>query len=339
VIGDEGIAGARGPTASGPPDTLTPLLGELSSLGVSSQPGERLARHTSFKIGGPAGAFVEPVREADAIVALTAAAARGVPVLMVGLGSNLLVSDHGFAGLVVSLARACRTVAVEGERLRAGAGVSLAKAAHVAESQGLTGLEFAVSIPGTVGGAVVMNAGAHGRSTADAVVAVRVFDPRSGVMTLPRAELAYAYRYSRAQTEPWVVLEALFQLRAASVAQVRDTMRGYMEHRRKTQPVGEKNAGSMFKNPPGAFAAALIEAVGAKGWRCGGAEVSSLHANFIANDGTATARDVLDLMRRVRSAVRDRFGILLRPEVRWVGPSEGEDGTTWDDLWLKADDG
>ena len=313
-----------------------PIGAILSTLGVSWRSGERLARHTSFKIGGPAAAFTEPADEAEALVVARAARDHGIPLVVVGLGSNLLVSDRGFDGLVLSLARACRGVRREGDRLAAGAGVSLAKVAHAAARHELSGVEFAVSIPGTVGGAAVMNAGAHGRSAQDVVSAVRVWDPGRGVVVLPRDDLQYAYRMSRVQRESWVVLDVWFDLTPTPPEVIHRTMRGYMEHRRTTQPVGEKNAGSMFKNPPGDFAARLIEAVGAKGWREGGASVSRLHANFIANDGTATARDVLTLMRRVSAAVQERFHTALTPEVRWVGPPEGEDGTTWDNLWLPA---
>ncbi len=317
--------------------SLAPIAVAVSRLGVSSRPGERLARHTSFKIGGPAECFVEPQDDQETLAVLEAARDLGAPVLVMGLGSNLLVSDRGFAGLVLSLARAHRQVAVEpGGLLAAGAGVSLAKAAHTAMRHGLSGLEFAVSIPGTVGGAVAMNAGAHGRSTADVVSRVRVWDPCRGAVVLQADEMQYAYRESRLQQEPWVALDAWFHLESASTAAIQDAMRRHMDHRRATQPVGEKNAGSMFKNPPGDFAARLIEAVGAKGWQVGGAGVSTLHANFIANDGTASADDVLTLMRRVRAAVQERFGVALTPEVRWVGPPEGEDGTTWDNLWLPA---
>jgi len=317
---------------------LEPLAAELRRLGVSARPGEMLARHTSFKIGGPADLFVEPLQQGDAVRVLAAATDHGVPIMVVGLGSNLLVSDRGFRGLALSLARACRQAEVVGEGLRVGAGVSLAKVAHLALRHELTGVEFAVSIPGTVGGAAVMNAGAHGRSMADVVERVRVWDPNRGVVVLEGREMAYNYRFSQAQREPWVVMEVWLRLRPASSQTVLNTMRQFMDHRRLTQPVGERNAGSMFKNPPGGYAAALIEAVGAKGWRVGAASVSTLHANFIANEGTATAGDVLRLMRQVRRAVRDRFHITLRPEVRWVGPPEGEDGTTWDNLWLRADD-
>ncbi len=311
-----------------------PIVEILRTLGVDARPAEPLARHTSFKIGGPAEAFWEPPDEARAVVAARAVHDRGLPLLVVGLGSNLLVSDRGFGGLVLSLARACRDVRREGTTLSAGAGVSLAKVAHVAAEHELSGVEFAVSIPGTVGGAAVMNAGAHGRSAQDVVQRVRVWDPARGVVVLPREAMRYAYRSSQAQREPWVVLGVSFALTPAPRAAILRTMRDHMEHRRATQPVGEKNAGSMFKNPPGDFAARLIEAVGAKGWREGGARVSTLHANFMANDGTATARDVLILMRRVAAAVWERFHLALAPEVRWVGPPEGEDGTTWDNLWL-----
>ncbi|MCL8206933.1 MAG: UDP-N-acetylmuramate dehydrogenase [Actinomycetia bacterium] len=320
-------------------EALAPLADRLRTLGVPHLAGEPLRRHTTFGIGGPAGLFVEPDTTAALAAALDALREAGVPWFVVGLGSNLLVSDRGYPGVVLSLLRAGRELAVRGDRLEAGAGVPLAKAAHAAQAAGLSGLEYAISIPGSVGGAVAMNAGAHGAATADVLEAVTLWSPEDGVVELAADALGFAYRYSRVHERPWVVLAARFRLVPADPGRVLALMRRHMAYRKATQPVGERNAGSMFKNPPEGRAGALIEAVGAKGWTEGGAHVSRLHANFIINTGDATARDVLTLMRRVRRAVMERFGAVLRPEVRWVGPPEGEAGTSWETLWLREDSG
>lgn len=318
---------------------VEPLLSRLRSLGMVVQAEEPLKRHTSFKIGGPAALYWEPENETILLEGLPWVRDSGLPFLMLGLGSNLLVSDAGYPGVVVQSQHALRDAKADHHTLILGAGVPLAKAANVAARHHLSGLEFAISIPGTVGGAVVMNAGAHGSSMMDVVESVEIWDPDSGVREISREDLHYRYRHSVFQ-EPacqGVALRARVGLRPGLPEEIRDRMRRYMDYRKATQPVGEKNAGSMFKNPPEGKSGALIEAIGAKGWVEGRAHISRLHANFIINDGDASAYDVLTLMRRVRAAVYAQFGAVLRPEVRWVGPAEGEAGTSWENLWLKAD--
>ncbi len=317
---------------------LAPLVERLRMLGLAVREQHLLGRHTSFKIGGPARIFWEPDSREELVTGLPLVHSAGAALFVLGLGSNLLVSDAGFAGVVVSTQRGLKEIREHGTELMLEAGVSLAKAAHHAQRLGLAGLEFAISIPGTVGGAATMNAGAHGASFADVVRRVTVFERGRGVRRLERAEMGYRYRDSAVQKEPWVVLDAEVALTPSDPDRVRQTMQGFMQHRKQTQPLGEKNAGSMFKNPEPERAGALIESVGAKGWRCGGAQVSPLHANFIINDQGATAAEVLALMRRIRAAVCRRHGIVLRPEVRWVGPHDGEDDATWDNLWLKEGD-
>ena len=314
---------------------LAPLRDQLRKLSLAVEENHPLARHTSFKIGGPAALFWEPPSFDAVMRGLPLVVESRAPLFLLGLGSNLLVSDRGFPGIVLSTGRGLRHADVQGAEIRLGAGVPLAKAANLAQQHGLAGLEFAISIPGTVGGAATMNAGAHGSSFSEVVRSVLMFVPGRGAVEMDRDALDYRYRLSRVQEEPWVVLEARLQLTPGHPDAVRARMQEFMAHRKRTQPVGEKNAGSMFKNPNQDRAGRLIEAVGAKGWRDGGAHISNLHANFIINDGHATAADVVALMRRVRQAVYDRFQILLRPEVRWVGPHDGEEGSTWDNLWLR----
>ncbi len=323
---------------------LAPLRDEMRRLGLDVEERHALSRHTSFKIGGPAALFWEPPTFSAVLAGLSVIAGAGVPLFALGLGSNLLVSDRGFDGSVMATGRGLRRAEVAGAHgsvLEVGAGVPLAKAANLAQQSGLSGLEFAISIPGTVGGAAAMNAGAHGSSFSEVVEELLVFVPGQGSVKMPAEELQYRYRQSRVQQEPWVVLEARLRLAPGSPEAIRARMQEYMARRKQTQPLGEKNAGSMFKNPTGYHAGRLLEDAGVKGWREGGAHISELHANFIINDGGATAEHVVTLMRRVRQVVLDTFHIRLVPEVRWVGPhdGDGEEGSTWDNLWLREDAG
>jgi UDP-N-acetylmuramate dehydrogenase len=318
--------------------STAPLEAELRTVGgLEVRRDHPLKRYTTFGIGGAARLFVEPRDQATLVAALEVLARHAWPWMVIGQGSNLLVSDEGYDGAVIRTVGALKTLRIEGRRLYAEAGVPLKKACNAAAQAGLSGLEFAISIPGSIGGAVTMNAGAHGSQTAAVVERVAVWQAGLGVVELGPELLQFGYRWSRVQVEPWVVLQVVLRLEPDDPARVLDRMNQFMAYRLRTQPVGERNAGSMFKNPEGATSGALIEAVGAKGWREGDAHVSTRHANFIINDGAASARDVLTLMRRVRRAVRERFGIVLKPEVRWVGPPAGEAGTTWDNLWLPED--
>ncbi|MBX5467642.1 MAG: UDP-N-acetylmuramate dehydrogenase [Firmicutes bacterium] len=301
---------------------------------------EPLWRHTSFRIGGPAAVFLEPRGEAEMVRALDWLSSRGIPLVILGLGTNLLVSDRGVRAVVVSSVRSLKAVTFSGFRIRAGAGVGLVRLARLAQAKGLSGLEFAVSIPGTLGGALVMNAGAHGSAMAAVVRRVTVWQPLKGAETLDSAAFEFDYRHSRFQKSPeMVALAAELWLEPGDPAAIQARMAHFLEYRLHTQPVGEPNAGSVFKNPAPLFAGQLIDSVGAKGWREGDAEVSTVHANFIVNRGRARAIEVLTLMRRIRRAVYQAYHVLLRPEIRWVGPPEGGAGTSWENLWYAAGEG
>lgn len=301
---------------------------------------EPLSRHTSFRIGGPAAVFLEPSGEEEMVTALDWLHLRGIPMVVLGLGTNLLVSDRGVGAVVISSVRSLRQVEFVGHTMRAGTGVGLVRLAHLAEERGFSGLEFAVSIPGTLGGALVMNAGAHGSAMAAVVRRVTIWQPGRGAETLDGAAFEFDYRESRFQRAPELVaLAAEIELEPADPAAIRARMAHFMEYRKRTQPVGEPNAGSVFKNPAPLYAGKLIDSVGAKGWREGDAEVSSVHANFIINRGRARATEVLALMRRVRRAVYQAYHVVLRPEIRWIGPPEGGAGTSWENLWYAAGEG
>jgi len=283
---------------------------------------EPMSRHTSFRVGGPADLYVRPADFPSLEAARAILAEAGLPVLVMGLGTNLLVRDGGIRGAVVSTARLSGW-RVDGTRMLAQSGSPLAALAREAARQGLSGLEFAAGIPGTLGGAVVMNAGAHGMCMADVVERVTV-QGRGGRAVLQRDELEFTYRSSSLRGRDLVVVEAVLNLRPSSGAEVRQRMQALLEVRRRTQPRGLPSAGSFFRNPPGVAAGFLIEQAGCKGMRVGGAEVSPVHANFLVNLGGATAADILALAARVRERVAERFGLWLEPEVEIVG----EDLTT-----------
>jgi UDP-N-acetylmuramate dehydrogenase len=301
--------------------------------------GVPLSRHTSFRIGGPAAVFVEPENLQGVIAVLDWVRDENLPYFIIGQGTNILVSDQGVDAVVISTSRGLRETAVDDCLIRAGSGVLLTRLCRIAERAQLTGLEFAISIPGTLGGALVMNAGAHGGSMVEIVDDVLVWDAVCGVRRLPAAEAQFQYRQSRFMHNPWIALEATLRLTPGDPEVIRDKMRQNMDYRKKSQPVGEPNAGSIFKNPLPEYAGRVIEQIGAKGWREGDAQVSDLHANFIVNAGQATAHDVLALMRRIRQEVFRQKGIVLKPEVRWIGPGEGGAETTWENLWCAEGDG
>lgn len=315
---------------------FAPIAEALRTLNVGPvRLKEPLSHHTSYRIGGPAEVYVEPETEAGVVAALNWLSHHAVPYFILGQGTNVLVSDRGVGAVVLSTSRGLKEVRTAGRRMEAGSGVLLTKLSHLAERAGLGGLEFAISIPGTLGGALVMNAGAHGSAMVEVVKTVKVWDPVLGVRDISAEEAEFEYRQSRFQRTPWIALAATMELRERDRESIRETMRHFMDVRLKTQPVGEPNAGSVFKNPTPLFAGRLIESIGAKGWRAGDAQVSTLHANFIVNLGEARATDVLELMRRIRCIVYQRYHVILRPEVRWIGPGEGGTNGTWENLWYE----
>jgi UDP-N-acetylmuramate dehydrogenase len=289
-------------------------------LGLSRD--EPLARHTYLRLGGPAAYYGEPA-EREAVRAVAGwAASEGLPLRVIGGGSNVLVDDDGVTAVVLSLRRACGDVRFEGERVVAGGGVMLPALARLAAANGLGGLEFAVGIPGTVGGALQSNAGiGDGRDIGGVVESVEVL--RDGeVRTLTRDEVAFEYRTTSLRGSSAVVLGATLVLTSRPEAECAEEMAGLLEARQASQPTADRNAGSIFRNPPGDHAGRLIEAAGCKGASVGGASVSELHANFIVHDGTASAADVAALMLEVRTRVADASGVTLVPEVEWWGDGE-----------------
>lgn len=278
-----------------------------------------MAPLTTFRIGGPAAIYLEPESERDLIAVGEAVRQTGVPYAVIGKGSNLLVSDQGFPGIVLRLGRGFRWAARDGDTLSAGGSMPLPALAGVALSHGLSGLEFGVAIPASLGGAVRMNAGAHAHELSEVVTSVDVFELEAGASwRVPAIEAGFAYRSSFLPADG-VVIGATVELAAGEPSHIRALMDEAREWRRRTQPVAEPNCGSVFKNPPGDHAARLIEAAGGKGRSVGGASVSAKHANFIATSEGARAADVVELVRSIQDLVAARFDIRLEPEVHLVG--------------------
>ena len=278
-----------------------------------------MAPLTTFRIGGPAAVFLEPETVEDLHAVARAVARAGVTVAIVGKGSNVLVADEGFAGIVLRLGRGFRWSARDGDTVTAGAAMPLPALAGVAQQHGLAGLGFGVAIPASLGGAVRMNAGAHDGQMADVVASVDVFELAADrARTIPAPEVRFAYRSTSLAADA-VVVAASLRLRAGDPAEIRAAMDAARRWRRETQPIAEPNCGSVFTNPPGEHAAALIDAAGLKGASIGGASVSTKHANFIVTTPGATAADVRALIELVRAGVTRASGIVLRTEVRTIG--------------------
>ena len=281
---------------------------------------EPLAPYTTWRIGGPAEILATPKDRSDVLVAAGFARERGIPWRVLGNGSNLLVVDAGVRGIVLRLRRALDEAAVVGTTIRAGAGASFPALANLAARHGLSGLEFAAGIPGTLGGALVMNAGWHEHETKAVVTSVDVIEEDGRVAVRDREACGFGYRTSAFRGKPFILLGAELSLSRDDPKAVRERLDRFAAHRKATQPTELPSCGSAYLKPPGDFAGRLIEAAGLKGSRVGGIEVSDKHANFFVNVGGGTARDVLALAERVETAVREKFGVALTREFEvWGG--------------------
>lgn len=280
---------------------------------------EPMSEHTSFRIGGPADLFVTPDDIDELRDVIAACKAAGVPHFVLGCGSDLLVADEGYRGVIVSCAKGLVNVAVDGETMACQAGVALREASEMACELGLSGLEFACGIPGSVGGACFMNAGAYGGCVADVLESVRCLMPDGTQQSLPVGELAMGYRASRVRDEGLVVLSATFRLHEDDQDDIRARMDDFTQRRKKRQPLELPSAGSTFKRPEGHFAGKLITDAGLKGYAHGGASVSTKHAGFVVNNGGATAADVQSVIEHVQDEVERQFGVRLEPELRFLG--------------------
>lgn len=280
---------------------------------------EPMKRHTTFRIGGPAEVFVMPGNLEEVQRILEICRTEDLPYFILGNGSNLLVSDKGYQGVVVQLYRNFGQIRVEDSRIHAQAGALLSGIAAAAREASLTGFEFAGGIPGTLGGAVVMNAGAYGGEMKDVLKEVTVLTPEGGVLTLQADELHMGYRTSVIKEAGYIVLEAVISLEKGDQEEIRSRMQELAGMRTSKQPLSYPSAGSTFKRPEGYFAGKLIMDSGLRGYQVGGAQVSEKHCGFVINTGNATAKDVTTLMSDVQRIVMEKFGVKLEPEVKFLG--------------------
>jgi len=291
------------------------LTGRLAGFVRAEEP---LARHTSFRIGGPAALFAECDSVADVALVTEVLAEEDVAWTVLGKGTNVFASDTGYDGAVLVLGRDFKRHSLVGSELQAGAGVALAALVQHAFAHALTGLEFAVGVPGTLGGALVMNAGSRDEWIGTVTESVTVYEPGRGLRRLRGPEICWGYRRTDL-ADKGVLVEAALRLEPGDEWRIRSTMEAALRRRKRSQPLSLPNAGSVFANPEGDSAGRLIESCGLKGLRVGQAQVSELHANFIVNHGGATAADVISLVRLARDTVRNEHGIELRPEIRFLG--------------------
>lgn len=284
--------------------------------------GEAMSRHTTFKIGGPADYFLMPDKDTDVGRIVKICKESAIPYFILGNGSNLLVGDGGYRGAVIQIYKNMSAVTVEGTKITVQAGALLSSVAAAAKNAALTGFEFAGGIPGTMGGAVVMNAGAYGGEMKDVLTEVTVMDEEGEIVTLPADKLELGYRTSIIKTAGYIVLEAKLQLKEGNPEVIRETMKDLTIRRTTKQPLEYPSAGSTFKRPEGYFAGKLIMDSGLAGYQVGGAQVSEKHCGFVINAGGATARDVRTLMDNVKDIVYKKYGVTLEPEVKFLGDFE-----------------
>ena len=300
------------------PDLSADLAARLPDLRGRLAAGTMLADITWFRVGGPAQALFTPADEAD-LAYFLANIPADLPVTVIGLGSNLLVRDGGVPGVVIRLGRGFANVTAEpGNRIRAGTAVPDVKVARAAAEAGVAGLAFYRGIPGSIGGALRMNAGAHGSETKDVLIEARAVDRQGNIHVLPLADMGLTYRHS-AVPRDWIMTQALFQGTAGDPAAILKEMEDVADYREKNQPIRERTGGSTFKNPPGQSAWRLVDEAGCRGLRVGGAKVSELHCNFLINDAKATAEDIERLGETVRARVKARTGVELQWEIIRLG--------------------
>lgn len=280
---------------------------------------EPMSRRCSLRIGGAAEALAEPAGEAELAALVRFLRREDIGFFVLGNGTNILVPDEGIRGrVVVHVGEGLASLGADGETLTAGAGAALSRAAVFARDAGLGGMEFAHGIPGSVGGAVFMNAGAYGGEMRDILLSARSLDPDGEIREYTGENLALGYRTSRFADRGGIVLSAKMRLHAAPSAEISARMRELWEKRSASQPLDKASAGSAFKRPEQGYAAAMIDGAGLKGLAVGGAQVSEKHAGFIINAGGATSADVRALMERVQAAVREKYGVTLEPEIRFI---------------------
>lgn len=295
---------------------LTELENIMAGSGIFME--EPMKKHTTFRVGGPADVLVQPDETTLAAV-LGLCRQHNVPYSFIGNGSNLLVGDKGIRGVVIEMTEPMGNIEVHGTRITAQAGAMLSKIANTAASNGLGGMEFAAGIPGSVGGAVVMNAGAYGGEMKDIIERVYVLDENGAQLELDRDALDLGYRHSCIPEKKYIVTKVVLELVPRDEAEIRSEMKELNEKRAEKQPLQYPSAGSTFKRPEGYFAGKLIMDAGLRGYQVGGAQVSEKHCGFVINKGDATAADICQLMQDVSDKVQAQFGVVLEPEVKMIG--------------------
>lgn len=279
---------------------------------------EPMKKHTTFRVGGPADVLIQPdTEELKKVIRLCAQ--QGESCCVIGNGSNLLIGDKGIRGLVIEILSVKDTLEIDGDTVRAGAGMLLSKIAMEAAKAGLSGMEFAAGIPGTIGGAVVMNAGAYGGEMKDILVSVTVLDAEGELRQIQAEDLNLGYRRSNIIENHYIVVEAVLKLKQGETSEILAQMDTLKQQRREKQPLEYPSAGSTFKRPEGYFAGKLIMDAGLRGYQVGGAMVSEKHCGFVVNAGDATAADIRRLMQDVSDIVQEKFGVTLEPEVKMLG--------------------
>ncbi len=294
------------------------LFTELDRAGIQYEANVPMSNYTSFKIGGPADVLIEANNSEDIAKAVNLCRGLGVNAVVIGKGSNLLVSDDGITGAVIVCSSKSSALVVDNV-IVAEAGTSLMALCIEAKKHSLSGLEFAYGIPASVGGAVYMNAGAYGGSISDVLISVDCLMPNGEIKTIHKDEFDYGYRKSCFMNNGAIILKAKFELSHKCADEIDAAMSDLITRRRAKQPLEYPSAGSVFKRPEGYFAGALIEQCGLKGYRIGGAEVSSKHAGFIVNRGGATCNDVMKLVEYIKATVLDKFGVELETEIKKIG--------------------
>lgn len=295
---------------------LTELQNVMGGSGIFME--EPMKKHTTFRVGGPADVLVQPDETALAAI-LALCRQYHVSYSFIGNGSNLLVGDKGIRGVVIEMTDPMGNIEVDGTKITAQAGAMLSKIANTAASNGLGGMEFAAGIPGSVGGAVVMNAGAYGGEMKDIIERVYVLDENGAQLELDRDALDLGYRHSCIPEKKYIVTKVVLELVPRNEAEIRSKMKDLNEKRAEKQPLQYPSAGSTFKRPEGYFAGKLIMDAGLRGYQVGGAQVSEKHCGFVINKGDATAADICQLMRDVSDKVQAQFGVVLEPEVKMIG--------------------
>ena len=280
---------------------------------------ELMEKHTTFRVGGPADYFLVPENGTEIADIIRLCRSEGVPYYVIGNGSNLLVGDKGYRGAVIQIFKSMSRILIEDDMITAQAGASLAQIAGAAMEASLAGFEFASGIPGTLGGAVVMNAGAYGGEMKDVLISAEVLTRDGSIKTVTAGELELGYRRSIIPEEGYIVLEAKIKLKRGRQEEIRGRMEELRGKRLEKQPLEYPSAGSTFKRPEGYFAGKLIQDAGLKGFHVGGAQVSEKHSGFVINTGGATAAEIQELIRQVTAAVKEKTGVTLEPEVRRIG--------------------